>query len=167
MVLWGWTVTGVAVAGGLGCAGRGDGPVALAAGWPPAGPARGLAGEGCQGACGEVAAGDGLAEVADGGGEGPLARCPGQAADGQAAEVLVVPEVAVEGLADVAAPAVGGDAVFGGQAGGHRGDGRLLVFPGLARGRAGAGGAGGFLQVAALAGGDQPVRPGAGEVCLR
>src|SRR6185437_8876736 len=39
------------------------------AGWRSSG----LAGEGCQGGGGEVAAGDGLAEVADGGGEGPFA----------------------------------------------------------------------------------------------
>src|SRR6185437_11262701 len=120
------------------------------AGWRSSG----LAGEGCQGGGGEVAAGDGLAEVADGGGEGPFAGCPGQAADRQAADALVVLEVAVEGLADVAAPAVGGDAARGGQPGGHRRDGRG------SRCRRRAGGAGGFLQGAAPAGGDEPVRPG-------
>src|SRR5579863_7220468 len=113
----------------------------MAAGVPaPAGSRRGLAGEGGEGLLGEVAAGDGLAEVADGGCEGPLARCPGQAADRQAAELLVVLEVAVEGLADVAAPAVGGDAFPGGQAGGHRGD-RGGLLPGRLAGR-GAGVAG-------------------------
>src|ERR1700722_19970994 len=117
-----------------------------------------LAGEGCEGLGGEVAAGDCLAEVADGGGEGPLAGGAGQAAHGQAAEALVVLEVAVERLADVGAPPVGADPVLGCESGGHRGDRRVLRLPGRFLP------AGGFLQVAGLAGGDQPVRPGAGEV---
>src|SRR6201992_4361714 len=82
-----------------------------------------------------------LRRVRTGGGEGPFAGCLGQAADAQAADALVVLDVAVEGLAEVAAPAVGGDAVFGGQAGRHRRDRRVLGFPrvspGPARARAG------------------------------
>ena len=49
----------------------------------------------------------------------------------------------------------------GGQAGGHRGDRAARPRSALCRCRAG-----GFLQVAALAGGDEPVRAGAGEVGL-
>jgi len=71
-------------------------------------------------------------------------------------------DAGVGGLGDAAALAVGGDAAGGLEAGGHRGGGGAFLFPGVCL----VGGAGGFLQVAALAGGDEAVRAGAGEVRL-
>jgi hypothetical protein len=111
-----------------------------------------------------VAAGDGHHEVVDGDGEGPFAGCPAHAAGGEAADAHVVLDAAVGGLGDAAALPVGGDAVGGLEAGGHRG-GRGAVGS-LPAARAAGFLAGGFLHVAALAGGDEPVRAAAGEVGL-
>src|ERR1700744_2131360 len=69
---------------------------------------------------GEPAGADGLEEVVYGAGEGPFGAGFGLAAHGELPEAHVVLDVAVRGLGDVAAVAVGGDAVFGGQPGGHR-----------------------------------------------
>src|SRR6516225_6475306 len=119
----------------------------------------GSGGEAGEGLGGEVAAGDGGEQVVDGDDEGPLGGCLAVAAQGQLAEAEVVLDVAVGGLGDVAALPVGGDAAGGGQPGGHGSDGAFLAVSCFR-----VAGAGGFLQVAVLAGGDEPVRAGAGEV---
>src|SRR5215472_10201530 len=111
--------------------------------------------QGGQGLAGEVAAGDGFEQVVDSGGEGPFGGCFGLAPHRQLAEAQVVFDVPVRGLCDVAALAVGGDAVFGCQPPGHRYGGWLgPLAPG------GAAAAGGASQAAELAGGDEPVGAG-------
>src|SRR2546430_9735608 len=125
----------------------------------PGGPAS--AGQPGQGGGGEVAGGQGLEQVVDGAGEGPLGGGLVLAAHGQLAEAHVVLDVAVGGLGDVAALAVGSDPVAGFQPFAHGLDGGAAPVR--------AGGVlvlvtGGFLQVAAFPGGDEPVRPGAGQV---
>src|SRR5260370_18662817 len=103
-----------------------------------------LAGQGGQGGGGEVAGGDGLEQVVHGGGEPPFGGGFGFAAHAELAEAHVVLDLAVRGLGDVAAVAVGGDAVVGGQPGGHGGHG--LAVPGHPGGPGG--GRGGALPVA-------------------
>src|SRR6516165_577161 len=112
-------------------------------------------GQGGEGLVGEVAGGDGFHQVVDGAGESPFGARFGFAAEGELAEAHVVFEVAEGGFGDVAAVAVGGDALGGGQPGGHRRDRLIGWVPG--GGGAGGGLAGGVFQVAVLAGGDQPV----------
>src|SRR6266571_582062 len=124
-----------------------------------------LAGEGGEGGRGEVPAGDGHHEVVDGDGEGPFAGRFADAADGQLAEAHVVLDAAVGGLGDAAALPVGGDALRCPEAGRHRG-GRPIFRARAVPAYAGVPRAGGFLQVAVLAGGDEPAGAGAGEVAL-
>src|SRR5580693_6089491 len=91
----GWWRSGVGLAGQAGWWGRVGGQVV----------------EGCGG---EVPGGDGFEQVVHGAGEGPFGGGFGFAAHGELAEAHVVLDLAVRGLGDVAALAVGGDAVFGG-----------------------------------------------------
>src|ERR1700722_9497989 len=119
--------------------------------------------EGGEGLGGEGAAGDGGEEVVDGGDEVPFGGGSGCAAHGELAEAEVVLDAGVGGFGDVAALAVGGDALLGFEAFGHGGGGGPV---GLSGSRGGAGVAGLFLEVAVLAGGDEPVGAGAGHVVL-
>src|SRR5215831_20482097 len=99
-------------------------------------------------------------QVGDGVLEGPFAAGTGLAAHREAAEPAVVLDVPEGSFGDWAAVAVGGDAWGGGQPGRHRGDRAVAGGPGRAAV------AGGVFEVMAFAGGDQPVRAGAGQVGL-
>ena len=74
-----------------------------------AGGSGGRRGQGVQGLAGEVAGGEGFEQVVDGAGEGPFGGCFALAAHAELAQAHVVLDVAVRGLGDVAALAVGGD----------------------------------------------------------